>query len=75
MLKFLGVGSCFNTDMGNTSAYYIEDNKLTLIDCGESAFESIVNRRLLDGIRKVDIYITHWVKKDACYRQMNQICG
>ncbi len=59
MLKFLGVGSCFNTKLGNTSAYYIEDDKLTLFDCGESIFERIVNKDLLKGIKQVDIYITH----------------
>lgn len=59
MIKFLGVGSCFNVKMGNTAAYYIEGNKLTLIDCGESVFERIVNENLLDGIKHVDIYITH----------------
>lgn len=59
MLKFLGVGSCFNVKMGNTAAYYIEGEKFTLIDCGESVFEKIVSEDLLEGIKQVDIYITH----------------
>lgn len=59
MLKFLGVGSCFNTDMGNTSAYYIEGDNLTLFDCGEMTFEAIKKRDLLKDINSVNIFITH----------------
>lgn len=59
MLKFLGIGSCFNTDMGNTAAYYIEDDNLTLFDCGEMTFEAIKKRDLLKGINSVNIFITH----------------
>ena len=59
MLKFLGIGSCFNTDMGNTSAYYIDDGKLILFDCGETVFDAILKRDLLKDITEVDIYITH----------------
>lgn len=59
MLNFLGVGSCFNVQMSNTSAYYIDNDKLILIDCGESVFERIVHENLMDGIKHVDIYITH----------------
>jgi len=59
MLKFLGVGSCFNTDMGNTSAYYIEADNLTLFDCGEMTFEAIKKRDLLKDIKSVNVFITH----------------
>ena len=59
MLKFLGVGSCFNTEMGNTSAYYIENGKLTLFDCGETVFDAIKRKKLLDGIDNVNVFITH----------------
>ena len=37
-LKFLGRGSAFNTVEGNTSAYFVRDNILFLIDCGETVF-------------------------------------
>ena len=59
MLKFLGVGSCFNTEVGNTSAYYINDDKLTLFDCGEMVFDKVKRLKLLKNIKTVDIFITH----------------
>ena len=59
MLNFLGIGSCFNVQMGNTSAYYKKGKKLILFDCGESVFERIIEKNLLDGISSIDIYITH----------------
>jgi hypothetical protein len=59
MLKFIGRGSAFNVKEGNTSAYYINDKHLILIDCGESIFERIINMNLLDGIEKVSVIITH----------------
>lgn len=37
MLNFVGVGSAFNTVLGNTSACWMrKDNRLMLIDCGGS---------------------------------------
>ena len=82
-LNFLGNGSCFNTEFGNTSAYFkykrIEDGrsileedeeiynaitygfktKLVLIDCGETTFERLMNKKILDDVDEVDILITH----------------
>ena len=60
-LNFIGNGACFNTDFGNTSAYYI-DNKthsLLLIDCGETVFERMMKHQLLVRIKNIDILITH----------------
>lgn len=61
MLKFIGIGSCFNFEMGNTSAYYIdkEEKSLLLIDCGENVFEKLGKKGLLEDIQKVNIVITH----------------
>lgn len=60
-LNFIGNGSCFNTDFGNNSAYYIDKEKqsLLLIDCGESIFERIMKQKLLENIKDIDILITH----------------
>lgn len=60
-LNFIGNGSCFNTDFGNNSAYYIDKKKqsLLLIDCGESVFERIMKYKLLENISDIDILITH----------------
>lgn len=58
-LKFLGRGSAFNIKEGNTSAYFIENNKLFLIDCGENIFERIIQKNLLNNINSVFVFITH----------------
>ena len=58
-LLFLGRGSAFNTFEGNTSAYFIDKNELFLIDCGESTFERIIERNLLNDVDCVNVMITH----------------
>ena len=60
-LNFLRNGSCFNTAFGNNSAYHIDKEKqsLLLIDCGESIFERIIKQKMLEGIRDINILITH----------------
>lgn len=58
-LKFLGRGSAFNYKEGNTSAYFIENNELFLIDCGESIFKKLMEKDLLKAKNKIHIIITH----------------
>ena len=58
-LKFLGRGAAFNPKEGNTSAYFIENNQLFLIDCGESIFEKLVELDLLNDIESINLMITH----------------
>jgi len=59
MLKFIGSGSCFNTDLGNNSAYIKEDNNFLLIDCGGDVFSKIIKNNLLDGVKNITVLITH----------------
>lgn len=59
MLKFIGCGSAFNTNLGNNSAYIKNGNKLLLIDCGSSTFSKIMEMNLLDGIDHIYVLITH----------------
>lgn len=59
MLNFIGVGSAFNTKLGNTSAWIRQDDRLMLIDCGGSIFEKLMEKELLKGISSLDICITH----------------
>ena len=59
LLNFIGNGSAFNVFRGNTSAYYKENDKLLLLDCGESIFERIVRLNLLNGVNEVYVAITH----------------
>lgn len=58
-LKFLGRGAAFNPKEGNTSAFFIENNELFLIDCGETVFSKIIDLNLLNNIEKVNVMITH----------------
>lgn len=58
-LKFLGRGSAFNPKEGNTSAYFLENNQLFLIDCGESVFEKLIELDLLNNIESINLMITH----------------
>ena len=58
-LNFLGRGSAFNPKEGNTSAYFIENNELFLIDCGEDIFERIIKNNVLKDIEKINALITH----------------
>lgn len=59
MLTFLGVGSAFNPEAGNTSAYMIENQTLYLIDCGELIFKELVRHIPFSEIKEVTIFITH----------------
>jgi len=58
-LIFLGRGAAFNPKEGNTSAYFVENNKLFLIDCGESVFERLVETGILENIEEINLMITH----------------
>lgn len=58
-LNFLGRGSGYNVREGNTSAYIIKNETLLLIDCGESVFKKIVEKDLIEGIKNIQILITH----------------
>ena len=58
-LSFLGRGAAFNPKEGNNSAYFIENNQLFLIDCGESIFEKLVSTGLVDSVDTINLMITH----------------
>ncbi|NLL04494.1 MAG: MBL fold metallo-hydrolase [Clostridiaceae bacterium] len=59
MLNFLGIGSAFNTVLGNTSAFIKNKSSLFLIDCGSTVFNRIQKLDLLADIRSLYITITH----------------
>jgi len=58
-LKFIGIGSAFNTELGNTSAYIKENGVLLLLDCGELTFDRILRMNLLNGVNEVHVAVTH----------------
>lgn len=59
MFQFIGTGSAFNIDLGNTSAYIKQDKTLLLIDCGATVFARAKKLRLFDDVENVYIIITH----------------
>ena len=59
MLKFIGTGSAFNYERGNTSAYLKLANELVMIDMGEDVFSKARSMKLFDGVSRVHILITH----------------
>lgn len=70
-LKFLGKGGSDNQLQGNTSAYFIENRCLFLIDCGENIFERILRKQLLNDVDKVFIFITHTFRSCWKFRKLN----
>ena len=58
-LTFLGRGAAFNSQEGNNSAYFTENNQLFLIDCGESIFERLIKNNILENIETINLLITH----------------
>ena len=59
MLKFIGTGSAFNTDLVNTSAYIKDGENILIIDCGETAFARMKQLNLFEDVKNVYIAITH----------------
>ena len=55
----MGRGAGFNPAEGSTSAFFIDNTKMFLIDCGESVFKTILERKILDTVSELNIFITH----------------
>lgn len=58
-LKFLGRGAAFNPKEGNNSAFFVDNNRLFLIDCGETVFGKLYQHKFLDRFNEINILITH----------------
>lgn len=59
MLKFTGMGSAFNTQLGNTSAFIRRQHSMILIDCGGMTFHRLMKLKLLEDLKRLHIIITH----------------
>ena len=57
-LKFLGRGAAFNPKEGNTSAWFIENNELFLIDCGESVYRKCHGERAVTDF--LNVYLSDY---------------
>lgn len=58
-IDFLGIGSTWNVEQDNTSAYIKKGNKMILIDCGETIARKIIKENILEGIEELYILISH----------------
>ena len=59
MLNFIGIGSAFNTQFGNTSAFIKKEDSLLLIDSGGTVFHRLQELNILEELKKIYIVITH----------------
>lgn len=59
MLNFIGIGSAFNTELDNTSAFVKKNNSLLLIDCGGTVFNRLQELNLFNELKNLYIIITH----------------
>ena len=59
MLKFLGTGDLANTELGNTSCYFISNKEILIIDIGVLNFKLLIESNILKNIDVVNIIITH----------------
>ena len=59
MLRFLGDGSAFNVDADNTAAYFKKGDAMILIDCGERICNLIIKKGLLEGVKRLHVFISH----------------
>jgi ribonuclease BN (tRNA processing enzyme) len=62
MLNFIGIGSAFNTRLGNNGAFIksVSGKKLFMIDCGEVTFDRLQRFGVLDGVEEVHVLLTHF---------------
>ena len=58
-INFLGRGSAFNPKEGSNAGYFIENDELFLIDVGESVFAKLIEYKILENIKQINIMITH----------------
>ncbi len=58
-LSFIGIGSAFNTKLGNTSAFIRKQDSMILIDCGGTVFHRLMELKLLEELKQLNIIITH----------------
>lgn len=59
ILRFLGYGAAFHPVFGNTSAYFVKNRDLYLIDCGETVFHKLYERDMLTEYENIYVIITH----------------
>ena len=58
-LTFLGIGSAFCPELGNTSAYFWKKDTLYLLDCGSLVYAALEQRGILARAGRIIVLLTH----------------
>ena len=58
-LTFLGIGSAFCPELGNTSAYFWKKDTLYLLDCGSLVYAALEQRGILERADRIIVLLTH----------------
>lgn len=59
MLNFIGIGSAFNTKLGNTSSFIKNQDSILIFDCGGNVFSRLIELGILNGVEDIKIVLTH----------------
>ncbi|WP_018658999.1 MBL fold metallo-hydrolase [Allofustis seminis] len=60
LLTFTGIGSAYHPEMGSNSAYFVADQSLYILDCGESVFKRMKAMNFdFASFERVVFFITH----------------
>jgi len=58
-LTFFGTGCFNNTKLGNNSGFFMVEDNLFIIDCGETVFHSILKSGVLKYAKDITVMVTH----------------
>lgn len=58
-LTFLGSGACFYPALHNTSAYFVIGRNLFLLDCGETVYETLLEKVDVSQFEQIYVIVTH----------------
>jgi len=58
-LTFIGCGSAFHTELGNNGGFFYHEQELCMFDCGSATFERLMRFRVLEGVERMTIVLTH----------------
>lgn len=58
-LHFTGTGAAYYPRLGSNAAFFVKNNHLFMIDCGESTFRKMEARDEIRTCDKITVFITH----------------
>ena len=59
VLQFTGTGAAYYPCLGSNAAFFVKNNHLFMIDCGESTFRKMEARDEIRVCDKITVFITH----------------